>query len=93
MRIPDLVKDGLVLAGTAFAAAGAFLIVLSFLVVAPGCAGAFREKAQRYEEAGRMAANPDKIEVLYRRNGNEATLEERRCSGDCPEWTRAPKER
>ncbi len=53
--------------------------VVAFVLV--GC-GAFQQKADRYEDAARMAINPEQIEVYYRRDGNEAGFYERRCSGD-----------
>lgn len=58
----------------------AMVVLAAFLVLA-GCES-LEQKADRYRDASRMAANPEHVEVHYRRDGNEASFYERRCSGE-----------
>ena len=57
------------------------------LVLLSGCTG-LQQKAERYRDVAAMAANPEKIEVRYSREGGVASFYECRCTGPlCEETT------
>lgn len=45
-----------------------------------GCT-TFQDKATNYRNAASMAANPEKIRIVYEREGGTASFMETRCSG------------
>jgi len=57
------------------------LLAISLMIAAlSGCA-AFSEKGERYRDAAQMAANPEKIEIQYEREGGSSSFRECRCTG------------
>ena len=55
------------------------LLLLSVIILS-GCT-AFQQKTENYDRAASMALNPEKITIIYERDGGNASFRETRCTG------------
>lgn len=55
-------------------------LLLSSALILSACTG-LEQKAENYRNAASMAANPEKIRIVYEREGGTATFYETRCTG------------
>lgn len=54
--------------------------ILLLAVMLTGCS-ALDQKSENYKRAASMALNPERITILYERQGGNASFKETRCTG------------